>query len=104
MGTYLGAALRGPLAAILPHHEGLTEFRRDLHANPEIGFEEHRTAALVAERLKGFGIEVHEGIGRTGVVGVIHGKGGQSARSIALRADMDALQMVEENEFAHRST
>jgi hippurate hydrolase len=104
METYLGAALRGPLAAILPHHEGLTEFRRDLHANPEIGFEEHRTAALVAERLKSFGVEVHTGIGRTGVVGVIRGKGERTARSIGLRADMDALPMTEENEFAHRST
>ena len=56
-GSYLGAALRGPLAAILPHHEGLAEFRRDLHAHPELGFEEHRTAALVAERLRSFGIE-----------------------------------------------
>jgi hippurate hydrolase len=104
MSTYLGAALRGPLAAILPHHEGLTEFRRDLHANPELGFEEHRTAALVAERLKQFGVEVHTGIGRTGVVGVIRGKGDRSSRSIGLRADMDALPMAEENEFAHRST
>jgi amidohydrolase len=104
MGTYLGAALRGPLAAILPHHEGLTEFRRDLHANPEIGFEEHRTAALVAERLKSYGVEVHTGIGRTGVVGVIRGRGERSGRSIGLRADMDALPMIEENEFAHRST
>ncbi|MDH5246719.1 MAG: M20 family metallopeptidase [Betaproteobacteria bacterium] len=104
MGTYLGAALRGPLAAILPHHEGLTEFRRDLHANPELGFEEHRTAALVAERLRGFGIEVHTGIGKTGVVGVVRGKGERSTRSVGLRADMDALPMVEENEFAHRST
>ena len=104
METYLGAALRGPLAAILPHHEGLTEFRRDLHANPEIGFEEHRTAALVAERLKSFGVEVHTGIGKTGVVGVIRGKGERTARSIGLRADMDALPMIEENEFAHRST
>ena len=104
MGTYLGAVLRGPLAAILPHHEGLTAFRRDLHANPELGFEEHRTAALVAERLKEFGAEVHTGIGKTGVVGVIRGKGERSSRSIALRADMDALPMEEENEFAHRST
>jgi amidohydrolase len=104
METYLGAALRGPLAAILPHHEGLTEFRRDLHANPEIGFEEHRTAALVAERLRSFGVEVHTGIGKTGVVGVIRGKGERTRRSIGLRADMDALPMAEENEFAHRST
>jgi hippurate hydrolase len=104
MGTYLGAALSGPIGAILPHHEGLTEFRRDLHANPELGFEEHRTAALVAERLKSFGIEVHTGIGKTGVVGVIRGRGERSGRSIGLRADMDALPMAEENEFAHRST
>jgi amidohydrolase len=104
MSTYLGAAMRGPLTAILPHLEGLTEFRRDLHANPELGFEEHRTAALVAERLHGYGIEVHTGIGRTGVVGVIRGKGERSNRSVGLRADMDALPMVEENEFAYRST
>ena len=52
MGTYLGLALRGPLAAIFPHHEGLTALRRDLHAHPEIGFEEHRTSALVAERMR----------------------------------------------------
>ena len=104
MGTYLGAAMRGPLAAILPHHEGLTEFRRDLHANPELGFEERRTAALVAERLRGFGIEVHTGLGKTGVVGVVRGRGERSTRSVGLRADMDALPMVEENEFAHRST
>jgi amidohydrolase len=104
MGTYLGAALRGPLAGILPHHEGLTALRRDLHANPELGFEEHRTAALVAERMKSFGIEVHTGIGKTGVVGVIRGRGDKPGRSIGLRADMDALLMVEENEFAHRST
>jgi amidohydrolase len=104
MGTYLGAALRGPLASILPHHEGLTALRRDLHANPELGFEEHRTASLVAERLREIGVEVHTGIGKTGVVGVIHGSQSKSGRSIGLRSDMDALPMVEENEFAHRST
>jgi amidohydrolase len=104
MGSYLGAALRGPLAVILPHHEGLAELRRDLHAHPELGFEEHRTSALVAERLRGFGVdEVHTGIGRTGVVAVIRGRG-HSRRSIGLRADMDALPMTEENEFAHCST
>jgi amidohydrolase len=104
VGTYLGAALRGPLTAILPHHEGLSELRRDLHANPELGFEEHRTSALVAERLRGYGVdEVHTGIARTGVVGVIRGRG-SSDRSIGLRADMDALTMDEENEFSHRST
>jgi hypothetical protein len=80
MGTYLGAALRGPLMAILPHHEALSELRRDLHAYPELGFEEHRTAALVAERLRSFGVdEVHTGIARTGVVGVIRGRRAPSA-------------------------
>ncbi len=104
MGTYLGVALRGPLMSILPHHEGFTELRRDLHANPELGFEEHRTAALVAERLRSYGVdEVHTGIARTGVVGVVRGRG-NATRSIGLRADMDALPMGEENEFAHRST
>jgi len=104
MGSYLGAALQGPLISILPHHEGLTALRRDLHANPEIGFEEHRTAALIAERLKGYGVdEVHTGIAKTGVVGVIRGRG-HSSRAIGLRADMDALAMNEESEFGHRST
>jgi amidohydrolase len=104
VSNYLGAVLRGPLAAIVPHHEGLSLFRRDLHAHPELGFEEHRTAALVAERLRSYGVdELHTGIGRTGVVGVIRGRG-TSTRAIGLRADMDALQMTEESEFAHRST
>jgi hippurate hydrolase len=104
VSNYLGAVLRGPLAAIVPHHEGLSLFRRDLHAHPELGFEEHRTAALVAERLRSYGVdELHTGIGRTGVVGVIRGRGA-STRAIGLRADMDALQMTEESEFAHRST
>jgi amidohydrolase len=103
MGTYLGAALRGPLASIMPHHEVLTALRRDLHAHPELGFEEHRTAALVAERLTEFGIEVHTGIGRTGVVGVIRGQSDRAGKTIGLRADMDALPLEEENEFSHRS-
>ena len=104
MGTYLGAALRGPLTSILRHHEGLTQLRRDLHANPELGFEEHRTGALVAEKLRSFGVdEVHTGIARTGVVGLIRGRG-NGGRAIGLRADMDALPILEENEFAHRST
>jgi hippurate hydrolase len=104
MGTYLGAALRGPLMSILRHHEGLTQLRRDLHANPELGFEEHRTGALVAEKLRSFGVdEVHTGIARTGVVGLIRGRG-NGGRAIGLRADMDALPILEEDEFAHRST
>jgi amidohydrolase len=78
--------------------------RRDLHANPEIAFEEVRTSAVVAQVLRDAGIEVHTGIGRTGVVGVLRrneGNGGSGC--IALRADMDALPVPEGNTFAHRS-
>ena len=87
-------------------HGELTAFRRDLHAHPEIGFEERRTAARVAEALRVAGVdEVHEGIAKTGVVGVIHGRRrGGPPRAIGLRADMDALPIAEENEFAWRST
>ena len=77
--------------------------RRDLHAHPELGFEEVRTAALVADKLQSWGIEVHTGIAGTGVVGVIHGKY-PGTSTIGLRADMDALPLEEENTFAHRST
>ena len=82
-------------------HDELTQWRRDIHAHPELGFAETRTAGLVAERLAGFGIEVHRGIGKTGVVGVL--RAGNSPRSIGLRADMDALPILETNGFAHRS-
>jgi amidohydrolase len=87
-------------------HGELTAFRRDLHAHPEIGFEERRTASRVAEALRVAGVdEVHEGIAKTGVVGVIHGRRGKTGtRSIGLRADMDALPIAEENDFAWRST
>ena len=82
----------------------LTAFRRDLHAHPELGFEEKRTAARVAEALKLCGVdEVHEGIAKTGVVGVIRGARSESGRMVGLRADMDALPMREENDFAWRS-
>jgi len=79
----------------------MTGWRRDLHAHPELGFEELRTSDFVAARLRSFGIEVHRGIGRTGVVGVL--RSGSSARSVGLRADMDALPIQEANTFAHRS-
>lgn len=81
----------------------LTEWRRDFHAHPELGFEEVRTSRLVAERLESFGIEVHRGIAKTGVVGVLEGKAGPGP-TIGLRADMDALPMTEANDFEHRST
>ena len=91
-----------PIEHIHRYQEQLTEWRRDFHAHPETGFEEHRTSALVAERLASWGIEVHREVGRTGVVGVL--RNGKGNRAIGLRADMDALDMPEENEFAHRST
>ena len=80
----------------------MTEWRQHLHAHPELGFEENRTADFVATRLEGFGIQVFRGIGKTGVVGVL--KVGNETRSIGLRADMDALPIHEHNTFAHRST
>jgi amidohydrolase len=80
----------------------MTRWRRDIHAHPELGFEENRTAAIVAEKLRSFGLEVHCGVGRTGVVGVL--RAGSASRSVGLRADMDALPIVEANTFAHRST
>src|ERR1700739_891527 len=79
----------------------LQSLRRDLHAHPELRFEERRTADLVARTLAGWGIEVHRGLAGTGVVGVI--RAGSSRRSIGLRADMDALPIQETNTFAHRS-
>ena len=82
----------------------MTALRRDLHAHPELGFEEVRTSGIVAGALEALGIEVHRGIGKTGVVGVIRGKRCDSGRMIGLRADMDALPMTEDNEFGHKST
>jgi amidohydrolase len=85
-------------------HDELTAFRRDLHAHPEIGFEERRTASRVVAALRAAGVdEIHEGIGRTGVVAVVRGATQASGRLIGLRADMDALPMTEENDFAWRS-
>jgi amidohydrolase len=81
----------------------LTAIRRDLHAHPELGFEEHRTAEIVARELDRLGIEYHNHVGKTGVVGVIRGQRGDSGRAIGLRADMDALPMHEENDFPHVS-
>ncbi|MCX7961409.1 MAG: M20 family metallopeptidase [Burkholderiales bacterium] len=79
----------------------MTAWRRDLHAHPELGFEEQRTADFVARKLAAWGIEVHRAVGRTGVVGVL--RTGSSARSVGLRADMDALPIEEANTFEHRS-
>jgi hippurate hydrolase len=91
------------IARIENFADELTAIRRDLHAHPEIGFEEVRTSGIVADKLTQWGIEVHRGIGRTGVVGVLKGKGG-GKRRIGLRADMDALPMDENTNLPWRST
>src|SRR2546430_7742789 len=83
----------------------VTAWRRDIHANPELLYDVHRTAATVAEKLKSFGCdEVVTGIGRTGVVGVIRGSRGTGNRVIGLRADMDALPIEEANDVPYKST
>ena len=93
-------ALRDAIAPSLPE---LTAIRRDIHAHPEMGLEETRTAALVARKLREWGVEVTEGVGKTGVVGTIRGRlPGQ--RAIGLRADMDALAIVEQTGAAYAST
>ena len=76
-------------------------WRREIHAYPELAYQEHRTADFVATKLESFGIPIVRGLGKTGLVGTI--KAGNSDRSIGLRADMDALPLAEMNEFAHRS-
>ncbi len=95
---------RSPLAAIQLFHKELMAVRRDLHANPEMGFQEVRTSGIVAGALSALGIEVHRGIGKTGVVGVIKGQRTDSGKMIGLRADMDALPIHEENATQYCST
>ena len=92
-------------AHIAQFHPELMALRRDLHAHPELGFEEVYTAGRVKEALKLCGVdEVHAGIGKTGVVGVIKGQRTSSGRMVGLRADMDALTMVEQNDFSWKSS
>src|SRR3954454_1539277 len=86
---------------IAEFHDELTDWRRDIHAHPELGFQEQRTSDLVAERLEKFGIEVHRGIGKTGLVGRL--RVGNSPRTIGLRADMDCLPILEANTLPPRS-
>jgi hippurate hydrolase len=93
------------LNRIAEFHPEMTDWRRDLHAHPETAFEEVRTAGIVAEKLRGFGCDaVITGIARTGVIGVIRGRGVESGRAIGLRADMDALPIQEQTGLAHAST
>lgn len=82
--------------------DDLVAIRRDLHAHPELAFGEVRSADLVARELAAYGLEVHRGLAKTGVVGIL--RKGRSARAIGLRADLDALPLDEKNDFAHRST
>jgi hippurate hydrolase len=95
--------MTNPVLHISGWHAEFTALRRDLHMHPELGFEEHRTAKIVSERLAALGIEHYSGIGRTGIVAVIRGRSDTSGCAVGLRADMDALPMQEENEFAHKS-
>ena len=82
-------------AHIAQYHPELTALRRDLHAHPELGFEEIYTSKRVKEALKLCGVdEIHDGIGRTGVVGVIRGRSTASGSMVGLRADMDALPLT----------
>jgi len=85
----------------LPFLAELTALRRDIHAHPELAFNENRTADIVARELERYGLEVHRGIAKTGVVGVL--RAGTSSRMLGLRADMDALPLCELNEFPHHS-
>jgi amidohydrolase len=94
--------VKNRFAELLPE---ITAWRRDLHEHPELQFDTHRTAAVVADKLKEFGCdEVVTGIGRTGVVGLIRGKSDRSGRVVGLRADMDALPILERTGVAYAST
>lgn len=93
--------IKNRFAELLPE---ITAWRRDLHENPELMFDTHRTAGLVADKLRAFGCdEVVEGIGRTGVVGVIRGQRGDNGRTVGLRADMDALPIQEATGVSYAS-
>jgi len=89
------------IESILADAAAITTLRRDIHAHPELCFQEHRTSDVVAKALTDWGIPVHRGLGTTGVVGII--KNGTSSRAVGLRADIDALPMQEGNTFAHAS-
>jgi amidohydrolase len=86
---------------IVAEAAALQSLRRDIHAHPELGFQEQRTSELIANTLSGWGIPVHRGLARTGVVGIV--SGGSAVRAVGLRADIDALPVTENNTFAHAS-
>ncbi len=87
--------------SILTDAPAMATLRRDLHAHPELCFEERRTSDVIAQQLTAWGIPIHRGLGTTGVVAIL--KSGTSDRAVGLRADMDALPMTEHNQFAHAS-
>lgn len=90
--------------SIVTQAASIAAVRKDIHAHPELCFEEVRTADVVAQKLTEWGIPIHRGLGKTGVVGIVKGRdGGANGRAIGLRADMDALPMQEFNTFAHAS-
>ena len=86
---------------IAEFQDEMARWRQDIHAHPELGFEENRTSDIVARELESFGLEVHRGLAKTGVVGVLKGATGDGA--IGLRADMDALPILEQNDVEYRS-
>ena len=92
-----------PIDHIRGFHAELQAVRRDIHAHPELAFEENRTAGIVADKLAGWGVEVHRGIAKTGVVGVVKGRSSASGRAVGLRADMDCLPMHETGSVPYRS-
>jgi len=96
--------LGSPVEYIRRHQRELADIRRDFHAHPELGFQEVRTAGIVASKLADSGIEVHRGLAKTGVVGVVKGRTSASGRAIGLRADMDCLPMHETGNVAYKST
>nr|MCU0813173.1 amidohydrolase [Burkholderiaceae bacterium] len=89
------------IESILADAAAITAIRRDIHAHPELCFQEQRTADVIAQALTDWGIPIHRGLGTTGVVGIV--KNGTSNRAVGLRADIDALPMTEHNTFAHAS-
>jgi len=95
--------ITSPVEKIRSYHAELRAIRHDLHAHPELAFEENRTSDLVADRLSSWGVEVHRGLAKTGIVGVVKGKKTASGRAVGLRADMDCLPMHETGTVPYKS-
>ena len=95
--------ITSPIEKIRSYHAELRAIRHDLHAHPELAFEENRTSGLVADRLSSWGVEVHRGLAKTGIVGVVKGQKTASGRAVGLRADMDCLPMHETGTVPYKS-